>query len=210
RPLEQEIIGLGAVAAADAVDVARALGHHQRRARAVALDGGVDRDRRAVNEGVGRVDRQMALGQGLADADREIVRRGRGFRVMDRAGGKIEGDEIGEGAADIESNDKRHAKSLAGRAGPHAYSGIEAVAKGKCLRAGPLTSPVTLALVARVHAFRRSNDRQLKAWMLGTSPSMSPCRYLGWRPAAQSPAAARREPERLCSSSRRTSRIGTG
>ncbi len=115
RAFEEEVVGFGPVAAPDAVDVARAFGDDQRRARPGTFDRGVDRDGRTVNERFRILHRQAALRKRLADADGEVVRSRGALGVMNRAVRQIERDQIGECTADIECNDQRQRSSPHGR-----------------------------------------------------------------------------------------------
>ena len=111
RPLEEEVVRLRPVAAADLVDVARALGDDQRRACAGVLDGDVDRHRRAVHEGFGIARRNARLCETVPHPLRQFVRRGRALRLEHLAAALVERHQIGKGAADIQRN-RQHAALL--------------------------------------------------------------------------------------------------
>ena len=108
--VEQEIVGLGPVAAADDVDVAGAARHDQAGRGALALDQRVDGDGRAVDELVDGGGLEPALVQAIDDALHQVGRRGQALGLHEGAGRLIEADEIRERSADIDCNDE-HADS---------------------------------------------------------------------------------------------------
>ena len=108
RPLDQrhmlleiQVVGVGPVDAADLIDVAEALGRHQRGLRAGALEDGVDGNGRAVQE----QPRRPVFAAGLLDAARNAVdqpvRRRQRLAEGEPAGLVVEHRDVGEGAADV-------------------------------------------------------------------------------------------------------------
>ncbi len=103
-PVEQEIIGFGPVLTPDLVDVARALRDDQSGLGAGLLDRDVDGDGRAVHQGLGVLGLQFGLGQAIPHALREFRRRRELLGLDDLSGRRIECDQIGERAPDIDSD----------------------------------------------------------------------------------------------------------
>ena len=105
--MEAQIERLGAVAAADLQQVAEALGRQQRGLGADALQQRVDDQRGAMLDEarIARVD--CGLADAVEDGLAQLIVGGRTLGVGDRAGLDIAGDEIGEGAADIDGDDVR-------------------------------------------------------------------------------------------------------
>jgi hypothetical protein len=81
RPVlaEKEVVRIRPVDAADLVHVAKALGRHERGARAVALEHHVDRDGAAVQEKLALREMRIGAGGGMADALDDALRRGKRF-----------------------------------------------------------------------------------------------------------------------------------
>jgi len=102
--VEQKIIGLGPIAAADDVNVAGAARHDQASGSALALDQRVDGDGRAVNELVDGL--KPALVQAIDDALNQVGRRGQALGLHECARRLLEADEIRERSADIDRNDE--------------------------------------------------------------------------------------------------------
>ena len=105
RAVEEEVVGLGPVAAADHVDVARAARDEEADLGALALDQRVDGDGRTVDQGFEMARVEPGLADRFDDAVHRIARRGQRLGMMDPSGTGIERDEIGEGAADIDSDE---------------------------------------------------------------------------------------------------------
>src|SRR5712671_147754 len=92
-------------------DVAMALGRQQAEAGALVFEKGVGRDRRAVDDAVGLVKQRGAVEpepvrqkpQSVEHAERRVV-RGRGHLRQCGNAGRVDRDEIGEGAADIDAD----------------------------------------------------------------------------------------------------------
>ena len=99
--LEEQIVGVRPVDAADLVDVAEAFGDEQRGAGAGALQDGVDGDGRAVQE----QRRGAIIAAGFGDAGGyaldQMRRRRQRLAERERAGFVVEYRDVGEGAADI-------------------------------------------------------------------------------------------------------------
>jgi hypothetical protein len=108
RPVlvEQKVIGLGAVAAADGVDIAGAAGDDQAGCGALALDQRIDGDGRAVDELVDRLGLEAALAQAIDDALNQVGRGGQALGLHEGAGRLVEPDEIRECSADVDGNDQ--------------------------------------------------------------------------------------------------------
>ena len=99
--LEEQVVGLRPVDAADLVDVAEALRGQQRAARAGALQDGVDRDRGAVQEQPRGVEARAGLADAVLDAGDQPLRRGQRLAEAERAGRLVERGDVGERAADV-------------------------------------------------------------------------------------------------------------
>src|SRR6185436_6052895 len=102
--MEEEVVRLRPVAAADDVDVAHPLRDQQAGLRALALDQRVDGGGRAVDELVDRLGLEAALLDAVDDALDQAVRRGQALRIAELAGLVVEGHEVGKRAADIDCN----------------------------------------------------------------------------------------------------------
>ncbi len=107
RPMtmEQQIVGLRPVAAADDVHVAGAAGDDQAGLGALAFDQRVDGDGRAVDQLVDGGGGEAALADAVDDALHQLGRRGQALGLDEPAGGIIEPDQVGEGASDIDGDD---------------------------------------------------------------------------------------------------------
>ena len=96
-----QVVEIGAVAARDLEDVAKALGGDQRGPGAGPLRNRVDHGGSAVHEVVHGVGVESGLVDGIEHAPREIVRRAERLGDAERAGLLVEVDEVREGPADI-------------------------------------------------------------------------------------------------------------
>ncbi len=105
RAVEEEIVGLGPVAAADDVDIARAARHEEADRGALALDQRVDGDGRAVDQRGDAGRRKVCFADAIDDAVHGIARRRGCLGVMDAAGRIVESDEIGKSTADIDCHE---------------------------------------------------------------------------------------------------------
>ena len=99
--LEEQVVGVRPVDAADLVDVAEAFGDQQRGLRAGALQDRVDRHRRAVQEQPGRAIVAAGLLDPAIDAVDQPLRRRQRLAEAQRAGLVVEHRDVGEGAADV-------------------------------------------------------------------------------------------------------------
>ena len=113
--VEQQVVGLRAVAATDDVDVARPAGDDQAGLGALALDQRIDGDGRAVDELVDRRDLDPALPDAIDDALYQVGRRGQALGLHEAPNRIVEPDQVGERAADIHRNED-HARRSAVRA----------------------------------------------------------------------------------------------
>src|SRR5262249_4840978 len=104
--VEQEVVGLGPVAAADDVNVAGAAGDHQGGLGALALDQRVDRDGRTVDQFVDSANLDPALGEAVYDALYEVRRRRQGLGLDECLGLFVEAEQVGECSADIDGDDE--------------------------------------------------------------------------------------------------------
>src|SRR5262245_17992024 len=100
---KEQIVRVGPVDAADLVDVAEAFGGEERGFGAGALQDGVDRDGRAVQEQPCRAEVAAGLLDALADAVDQALRRRQDLAGGERAGALIEHRDVGEGAVNIGS-----------------------------------------------------------------------------------------------------------
>ena len=105
--VEEQVVGLRPVAAADDVDVAGAARHHQAGLGALALDQRVDRGGRAVDQLVDRAGVDAAFLEAVDDALGQLRRRGQALGLHEGLRGLVESDQVGEGAADIDRNDNQ-------------------------------------------------------------------------------------------------------
>ncbi len=99
--LEEQIIGVRPVDAADLVDVAKAFGDQQRGLGAGALQHRVDGDGRAVQEQSGGAIIAAGLGDAGADALDQMRRRRQRLAEGELAGFFVEHRDVGERATDI-------------------------------------------------------------------------------------------------------------
>ncbi len=101
--LEEQVVGVGPVDAADLVDVAESLGGDQRGLRTRTFEDGVDRDRRAVKEQVCRLVIAAGFLDAIADAvDQPLWCRQR-LAKGELAALVVKHRDVGERAADIGS-----------------------------------------------------------------------------------------------------------
>ena len=107
RPVlvEQEVIGLRPVAAADDVDVARTAGDDQAGAGALALDQRVDGDGRAMDQLIDGASVEPALADAVDDAARELGRGGETLGLDEPILLGVEADQIGKRASNVDGND---------------------------------------------------------------------------------------------------------
>ena len=101
---EEQVVGVGAVDAADLVDVAEALGHQERRPGTRALEQRVDGDGGTVEEQVRIAKGDTGTVQGVLDPVDELVVGGEGLAEAQLAGCLVEGGEVGEGPADVDGD----------------------------------------------------------------------------------------------------------
>ena len=99
--LEEQVVGVGTVDAADLVDVAKALGDQEPGLRPRALEDGVDGDGGAVQKQPGGAIIAAGLGDAGIDAFDQPLRRQQRLAESKPAGALVEHGDIGEGAADI-------------------------------------------------------------------------------------------------------------
>jgi len=104
---EEQVVRLGPVDAADLVHVAESARGEQSGGRAVALEDGVDRDRRSVQEEPAALERGLRLFDTVDDALDQTVRRRECLAESRLAGTLVETDDIGESAADVGGNAHR-------------------------------------------------------------------------------------------------------
>ena len=109
RPVtaEKKVVGLGAVAAADGVHVARPSRDDQPGLRALSLDQGVDRGGRAVDQLADPGDIDCAHAQTIDDPLDELGWRGEALGLRETTGGFIESHQVGECASDIDRHQQR-------------------------------------------------------------------------------------------------------
>src|SRR6516162_3590811 len=97
--MKEKIVGFRAIAAADDVDVARALRHHQSGARTIALDQGVDSDRRAVNALV-----EPALADAIDYASCQLSWRAQRLGLGESLSLVVKANQVGECSTNIDRN----------------------------------------------------------------------------------------------------------
>ena len=105
RTMKEDTVRFRPIAATDRINITRAARNDQRCARALAFDECVDCRRRAMNHLVDAVDRQRALVDAIDDALNQILRRSQALGLEETVRRFVECHQIGEGAADINSND---------------------------------------------------------------------------------------------------------
>jgi hypothetical protein len=103
-PVKEKIIGLGAVAAADDVNVAGAGGDDEAGLGAGALDQSIDGDGRAVDQLIDGAGGQAALAQTIDNALDQIGRCREALGVDEASGTVVEPNQIGKRAANIDGN----------------------------------------------------------------------------------------------------------
>ena len=103
-PMKEKIVGLRAVAAADNVDVAGAVGDDEAGLGAGALDQSIDGDGRAMDQFIDGACGQSALLQTIDNALDQIGRRREAFCVDETPGAVVKTNQIGKCAADIDGN----------------------------------------------------------------------------------------------------------
>jgi len=112
RRIDEEVVHVVAAFVADLERVAEALGGQERRPRALALDERVGRERRAVDDrphgarGNRRLLEERA--DALLDRVRRIFRRGEDLAHARGPRRRVDDDEVGEGAADVDAQARRH------------------------------------------------------------------------------------------------------
>ena len=102
--VEKEVVGIGAVDAADFVDVAETFGDQQRGVGAVALQQRVDRDGGTVQEQVAVLQVDLCAVQRGLDAVDQLAVGGQGLAEQQLAGGFVKSRHVGEGAADVDGD----------------------------------------------------------------------------------------------------------
>src|SRR6266852_7904322 len=101
-PAEKKVVGLGAVAPADEVDVARAAGDDEPGLRAFSLDQGVDGGGRAVDQLADTRAIHAALLQAIDDALHQLSGRGEALGLREPAGSLVKSHQVRESPADID------------------------------------------------------------------------------------------------------------
>ena len=114
RLARDQVVHVGAVAAADLEDVAEAARGHERGTGTRALGERVDDDGRAVHELLDRGRLDLACGDHVEHALGEVARGRRDLGDAHLAAHCVDRDEVGERAADVGRDPQRHrARSLA-------------------------------------------------------------------------------------------------
>ena len=102
-----QVEGAGADHALDAEDIAESTGGDEADVGPAALDEEIGADGGAVDEIGDGVEVDTGLGEDVEDAAGGVVRSGEGLGFADGAGG-FQGDEIGEGAANVDCDADAH------------------------------------------------------------------------------------------------------
>ena len=110
--MEEQVVGLRPVAAADDVDVAGAARHHEAGLGALALDQRVDRGGRAVDQLVDPAGVDAAFLEAVDHALRQLRRRGQALGLDEGLRLVVESDQVGEGAADIDRHEDHATANL--------------------------------------------------------------------------------------------------
>jgi hypothetical protein len=112
RRIDEEVVHVVAAFVANLERVTKALGGQERRPRALALDERVGRERRAVDDGPhGACGNRRLLEErtdALLDRVRRIFRRGEDLAHARGTACLVDDDEIGERAADVDAQARRH------------------------------------------------------------------------------------------------------
>ena len=116
-PAVEDVVHTVEVPASNLEDVAETFGREERSARARPLEEGVDPDRGAVDHHPAVAEVRVRLIHAGEHALKEVARRAERLRVGDRAGRLVEHDEVGEGAADVDPDAKRHVRDPGAAAG---------------------------------------------------------------------------------------------
>ena len=103
--VEEQIVGLGPIAAADDIDVAGAAGDDEAGLGAGALDQRIDGDGRAVDQLVDGGGLKPALADAVEDPLAELMRRREALGLDEFAGLVVEADEVGKSPADVDGDD---------------------------------------------------------------------------------------------------------
>src|SRR6266700_3242180 len=104
--VKEQAVGLRPVAATDDVHVARAARDDEAGLGALSFDERVDGDGRAVDHLVVGDSGEGALADAVDDALPELRGGGEALGLHEAPGGVVEPDQIGEGASDIDGDDK--------------------------------------------------------------------------------------------------------
>src|SRR5262249_19053069 len=99
--LEEQVVGIGTIDAANLVDVAEAFGDDERGARAGALQDGIDGDGRAVQEQAGRAVVGASLVDRRGDSLDQMMRRRQRLAEGELSRARIEHSDVGERTADV-------------------------------------------------------------------------------------------------------------
>ena len=101
-PMKEQIVGFRAVAAADGINIARALGDEEGRLGALALDQRVDRLGGPVDDVAGPADFETTLVDTVEDTLGQVVGGCRALCLIEALGHLVKGHQVGEGAADVD------------------------------------------------------------------------------------------------------------
>ncbi len=155
--LQEQVVDVVALLGAHLQDVAEAARGDQAQARAGALDQGVGDQGGAVDHVADVGERELGgvqqFGEALQRADRGVVRRGQALVEADFVALRVEQDEVGEGAADVETD------TIAGGGG---HSGVPESAAGELCTAAEGVSRVGYR-VASVRVWGLDSTRRTKS-----------------------------------------------
>ncbi len=191
--LQEQVVDVVALLGAHLEDVAEAARGDQAEARAAALDQGVGDQGGAVHDvadvGEGQVCAACSSSvEALQRADRRVVRRGQALVQADVVALRVEQDEVGEGAADVETD------AIAGGGG---HSGVLALRRLDCAlrRRGSQACDFLAALERAVGVFFNTERRRAtEATEEKHLNALRAKRGQDWWSAAGSPAFCRPQP----------------
>jgi hypothetical protein len=133
--VEEQVVRVRPVDAADLVDVAEALGDEERRPGPVALEQRVDRDRRAVQEQVAVAPVDLRAVDRVLDAVDELAVGRERLAEQEAAARLVERGHVGERAADVDGDAKLRAGARSRSRGLcHGVSGRHAAVPMRFLR----------------------------------------------------------------------------
>src|SRR5712671_2086584 len=115
--VEQKVVRLGTIAAADDVDVTGAARDDERGLGALALDQRIDGSGRTVNQFVDGAGLDSALVQAINDALYQVGWRGETLGLHEGLFGFVKAEQVREGSSDVDGNNQQGALQKRGFSG---------------------------------------------------------------------------------------------